>query len=346
MIQSLNLSGFTNFSENHFDFCQGINLFIGRNGTGKTHLLKIQSALLKSLEQQNGNGSKERLENTLGDKLLGYFRPEQLGRLVKRIQGRTKARIGIRFGEKELVFGFSNNSKNTVGIERFETMPHISSLYLPSREIISVFEGFISLYQKRETSFDETYYQLALALDANLLRGPRFDEVKQLIEPLEAITESKVVKENGRFYLRNQQGKIEMPLVAEGLRKIATLMFLIANGELARNSVLFWDEPEANLNPKLVSRMADLLLLLAGNGVQIFIASHDYLLTQLLSLKAEYRQENTPPVKFFCLDKTADGNIEVEEGDTLAEIGKNPILEEFAAYYDREQSFFNLSLQS
>jgi hypothetical protein len=39
-------------------------------------------------------------------------------------------------------------------------------LFLPSREFLSAYEGFIAAYQARELSFDETYYDLCVALSA------------------------------------------------------------------------------------------------------------------------------------------------------------------------------------
>lgn len=75
-------------------------------------------------------------------------------------------------------------------------------------------------------------------------------------------------------------------------------------------------------------------------GIQIFIATHDYLLTHTLSLYSEYKERTGTCVKFFGLEKE-DGGIKVEENDTLAGIGHNPILEEYAAYYDLEQQFIS-----
>ena len=41
MLKSLVLENFTVFPSAHFDFSPGINAFVGENGTGKTHLLKV-----------------------------------------------------------------------------------------------------------------------------------------------------------------------------------------------------------------------------------------------------------------------------------------------------------------
>ena len=48
-------------------------------------------------------------------------------------------------------------------------------------------------------------------------------------------------------------------LVAEGIRKMALLWQLVKNGTLEKGSVLFWDEPEANINPLYISIIVDML---------------------------------------------------------------------------------------
>ena len=72
MITQLDLKNFTRFSENTFEFSAGINVFIGKNSMGKTHLLKLMACCLKVLEENNSNG-KEKLASRLTEKLLGYF---------------------------------------------------------------------------------------------------------------------------------------------------------------------------------------------------------------------------------------------------------------------------------
>lgn len=346
-IKELEISGFTCFNENKLKFSDNINVIIGKNGTGKTHILKLLASVLSSNEisEKSPLNSKERLEGIVAEQLIAFFKPEQLGRLVRRQQGRTSSKVKIRIEDRTLEFGFSNNSKSNVKIENSIEFPPLNFLYLPPREMFSLYDGFLYLHEKREISFDETYVRLAKALDAPLLKGRRYEEVAALIKPLEDELNVSVIKENGRFYLKDSTGKMEAHLVAEGLRKLSTLMYLILNGELTKNSILFWDEPESNLNPKLITVVASFLLKLAENGVQIFISTHDYLLTHHLSLTAEYNTNQHTDMKFFCLNKDENNTISIEEGSTLASINNNPILDEFAAFYDLEQSYFNNSLK-
>ncbi len=348
MIQKLKLSSFTNFDDSTFNFSKGINVFIGKNGTGKTHILKAIAATISANNEfiLSPSQAKDRFENLIAEKLIGYFKPEQLGRLVKRQQGRTSAKLELTIQKSELIYSFATSSKANVKIEKNDGIGKISSLYIPPREMFSLYEGFLGLVVNREISFDETYIMLAKALDAPMLKGPRFEKVKDLIEPLQKALDIKVIKENGRFYINDNNGKMEAHLVAEGLRKLASIMYLILNGELSKNSVLFWDEPESNLNPALIKVVASFIKLLAEQGVQVFIATHDYLLTHLLSLHAEYRKiEDAPEMKFFCLSKNSESAVEIEEGKTLIQINNNPILEEYAQYYDLERAYSNKAIK-
>ena len=95
---------------------------------------------------------------------------------------------------------------------------------------------------------------------------------------MQQITNGKVTVENEKFYLKpSNQARIEFQLVAEGMRKIALLWQLIKNGTLEQGSILFWDEPEANINPVHFAIIVDMLLELQKNGVQIFISTHHYI---------------------------------------------------------------------
>lgn len=79
--------------------------------------------------------------------------------------------------------------------------------------------------------------------------------------------------EGEEFFVENGHGKIEFMLLAEGLRKLGLVWLLVRNGSLPSGSVLLWDEPEANLNPGLLTVVVDVLLRLQRSGVQVLIAT-------------------------------------------------------------------------
>jgi hypothetical protein len=121
---------------------------------------------------------------------------------------------------------------------------------------------------------------------------------------------------------------------------------LILNGSLAEKSYLFWDEPEANLNPRMIVQVADTLLRLANRGVQVFVATHDYLLSTRLSLASEYPDQLPPeqrcPIKFFGLSRRGSDaqGVTVSSGSRISDLAENPILSEYAALYDYEGELF------
>ncbi|KAA5290024.1 AAA family ATPase [Phocaeicola dorei] len=342
MINSILLTDFTGFANTRFDFTKGINVLIGKNGTGKTHVLKCLAATLQARHDFLGknSASKEQFEYILAEDMIFYFKPDVIGNLVNKGVPSGRANITVTIDGKLLQYSFSSASKTTVKLETDEKWDDRHFIYIPPREMFSLFEGFIGLSSKREISFDQTYINLAHALSLPILRESEDNPLKPAIELLEQELQFKVLQMNGRFYIQTEKGNMEAHLVAEGLRKLASILYLILNGEINADTILFWDEPEANLNPALVKVVAKFIRVLQKCGLQIFVATHDYLLTHTLSLYSEYKEHTNISVKFFGLKKE-DKGILVEESDTLAGIQNNPILEEYAAFYDLEQQFIN-----
>lgn len=108
-----------------------------------------------------------------------------------------------------------------------------------------------------------------------------------------------------------------MNLVAEGMRKFATLYKLLANGTLTPETTLFWDEPEANLNPALLKDMASILTELAQAGFQVILATHSLFLMRELHILAQLKKK---PVRYFGLYAGEDGAVQVERQDDLMQL--------------------------
>ncbi len=353
VLESASIQMFGLFADETFHFSPGINVFIGPNGCGKSFLIKLLYTLVRECGQSPSNGSVleiDKLENRLASKLAGVFRPDgsHIGRLVQRKSGNRSAQIGARFSDgKACSFKLSShdkisNAKSNVGQLQ-------EAAFLPSREVLSMYEGFIAAYKKRELSFDETYNDICVALSASQLRGKRDCMQDSLVKPLEKEIRGTVSLEGGRFYVSGDDGSIEAHLLSEGWRKLAALAQLIINGTLRSNGFLFWDEPEANLNPRMVVQISETLMRLANQGTQVFVVSHDYLLTTRLSLGSEYPneipEEHRCPIKFFGLVRQgSDGKgVEVSSGSKLSDLESNPILTEYAELYDYEGRLFEKS---
>lgn len=357
-ITHLELGRFCAFKTASFEFSPGINVLIGANGTGKSHLMKLLYSILKANEkaEKQDPDSPNTLPILLRQKLLNVFRPAEgeprdgtpnqnsgLGRLVYRLTGRRTGSVALATDQGNLGFrltslgrlrDFKDNLPNTMG-----------ALFIPSRETFAMFEGFAAAYDKRELKFDETYYDLCLALATDPVRAPWPREFSGLNHELEKELGGRVHLRNGRFYVDNADGFIEAHMLAEGMRKLGSLFRLLQNQSLITNGFLFWDEPEANLNPRLVTLVGRMLRRLAAAGVQVFVSTHDYLLSTKLSLAAEYRiqqpQELRCDMRFFCLSREVEDAVSVESAPVLPLLRNNPILQEFAEHYNEETRLFS-----
>lgn len=71
------------------------------------------------------------------------------------------------------------------------------------------------------------------------------------------------------------------------------------------NSILLWDEPEANLNPKFIPDLVEILLELSRNGVQIFLTTHSYIFAKYF----EVRRKSCDDILFHSLYKTENNGV-------------------------------------
>lgn len=342
MIKSLEVKDFTVFPKAKFDFGQHLNLIVGENGVGKTHVLKLAYSIVAASWEEGrkakGNGpAKAALETRLGEKLVGVFRPEALGRLVRRKRGRGKSEVKLIGAERghDVAFSFSTLSEAEITCSQAPTgWVDAAPAYLPTRELLTIYPNFVSIYESHYLEFEETWRDTCLLLGAPLRRGPREGRVKELLAPLEEAMDGAIeLDKNGRFYLNRTSGRMEMPLVAEGLRKLAMLARLIATGTLLEKGYLFWDEPEANLNPKLVKRLVPSIVELATSGIQVFIATHSLFLLRELEIVLTVPGRKVD-VRFFGLHEGANG-VEVVQGKTIDDIGSIASLDEELAQSDR-----------
>ncbi len=329
MLRTLHLRNFTVFSEANLAFSKHLNVAIGENGTGKSHLLKVAySAIAVSAAKSR---ESERLPTALADKLMGVFRADRLGRMVQRRLGRGKCELSYGFSDRklDLAYSFSTLASSEVKMgkspaARVEKPP----VFLPTRELLTIYPGFVSLYETSHLPFEETWRDTCILLGAPLARGPREGRIRELLRPLEEALGGKVVLEpSGSFYLRLHTGNMEMHLVAEGLRKLAMMARLVATGSLLDKGYLFWDEPEANLNPRIIKLVARTIVQVALSGIQVFVATHSLFLLRELHIlqQAEFQTLET---RCFGLHTGENGSVEVKQGASMDEIGDIAVLDE------------------
>ncbi|MER1999079.1 MAG: AAA family ATPase [Lysinibacillus sp.] len=313
-IKSTHLQNFTVFENLEIQFSKGINVVIGTNGTGKTHLLKCLYGISECVKIDN---------LAAFETMKGYFLVESKD-LKRNFNDETI--VTTEFSNNQLaVYRVESEEDFYIEIEgekSLESRFMPKSIFIPAKEMLSHSKGFLALYNKYKIPFDKTY--IDIIVNAELPEARETSDLnKALLESISKVIGGKVLHENGIFYIVKTGGsKIEFLIEAEGLRKFGLLWKLIKNGLLEEGTVLFWDEPEANINPELMPILVELMLELERKGVQLFIATHSYNLAKYLEIK----RTSTEQVLFHHLHQTEQG-VKADSDHYFGQLDDNPIIE-------------------
>lgn len=264
------------------EFGEGINVIIGENGVGKTSLLKmIYAATQWSNENINTGKTKDLLHyfssNITDSEELKNFESKEDYCYYKVTDGTHK-------------FEYSLSHEGIFNYEQWLGL-NIQSVMIPTTEMLSHSRSFLALNEKFNMPFDGT--QVDIIVNASLPETRKIpDNMEGILEKISDAIDGTIVFENDIFYvLKNDGRKTEFSLEAEGLRKLGLLWKLIRNGLLEKDTILLWDEPEANLNPELYPLVVEILLELQKSGVQIFIATHSYNFAKYLEIRREKKEQ-------------------------------------------------------
>ena len=337
MITKFKASNFTVFTDLSIEFSPGINIFIGQNGTGKTHLLKAVYSACCLIDKK--------MDTPFDRKINGVFMPNSIGRLVHRAVGRKSGHITIyrqkenEVKERSITLKLSNLNKVEVKQNSWSIDESVEAVYIPVKDMLANAPGFRSLFSQKKLAYEEIYLDIIDKAFIPVARGKLSPEREKLLNILNKAMSGRVIEKNEMFYLKNKSGELEFPLLAEGFRKLGLLYRLIQNESLTRGSMLFWDEPEANLNPNLSQTVVKILLELSQMGVQVFISTHDYVLLKEFQLASKTQDE----VMYHSLYRNENGDIEHSHTRNLDELSPNAIDSTYSRILDDE---IQIGLQS
>lgn len=344
MIEHLELRNFTGFTGLRLNFSAKINVIIGENGTGKTNVLKAAYGLCAGapLFKNKPDTSVDELETALTAKLLRLFMPldDKLGKMHR--HGATdQAYLSARFTEgQKIAATFHNNSKALAVQDRanYEQYP-AEAVFIPTKEVLSFMKGFNSLYKKYGLSFDQTYQDICLLLDLPEVRPETLHEKsKWAMTEIEGICGGRFIfYGGGKVTFKTESAEYSANSMAEGFRKAGILSRLLETGAIQPgvSGPLFWDEPESNLNPKLMRLLVQILLELSRNGQQIILATHDYVLLKWFDLLIDKGKDDH--VRFHSLYRDPDtSEIKVASTENYLDITPNPIDEAFGFLINQE----------
>lgn len=248
-------------------------------------------------------------------------------------------------------------------------------VFIPTKEVLSLVKGIAAVNQDQATIqaiFDDGYLDLVQMLLSDDKRNA--DELVNTDPRLASIVPGLTNLIGGRYRLGDQGFEFEsgcyeeikgrssastkaaqvfakdiwkfksekIPTfssgsTAEGFRKIGILQRLLANGNLRPGVTgpLFWDEPESNLNPKIMKQLVEVLLELSRNGQQIILATHDYVLLKWFDLLMDKGKGDQ--VRFFSLFRDVSTNtIKSMATNDYLHISPNPIDDAFGFLINQE----------
>lgn len=325
MLKRLHLKNFTVFADADFEFGPGLNVIVGTNGTGKSHVLKLGYVVAQTVaaaeQDWRSKPEDEITEGRLGflgifnfsSRLSNTFLPGTQNKLVRNVANKQDAQVEACFGhmneiEFDFIINYSDKPSNSIGkvnIDKKPSLPDIvvtAPVFIPAKEVLSLMPDIVGISKNNPDLFDSTYYDLATQLT---IRTPKVlpKNTKSIIDKWAEVMNGTIQSEDGRFYFYPNNGdRFRVGLAAEGFRKLGTLSHLLANGTLNKESTLFWDEPEANLNPALLRHLAAILAELARQGFQIILATHSMSLLKEFHILSREKDKVALPIKYFGLN--------------------------------------------
>ncbi len=363
MITHLTLKNFVAFTDLAIDFSRGINIIIGENGTGKTQLLKAILALCGAEARSEDTGEQLarklcRLYHPLSGQVGELRRAGTRGESILTAAFASGQGITVRFS------GTAKQAKVSTGAGGNVA----AAIFIPTKEVLSLVRGLTAEQPDQATIdriFDDGYLDLARQLiqegaedlDAKVQLDPRFASI---VPRLATLIGGRYELHEGRFCFQageyiEKRGKsssaekapqsfqdselqfvpaksrlVSSTMTAEGFRKIGVLQRLLGNGSLNPGTAgpLLWDEPESNLNPKLMKDLVLALLELARNGQQIILATHDYVLLKWFDLLIDKGKGDQ--VRFHVLSREAEtGQVRRDSMDDYRAIEPNAIADTF-----------------
>lgn len=358
MINSVQIENFGPLAKLDWQNLGPINLVIGENGCGKSFLLKALYASVRTLEDYKRGNNPDSLERILENKLYWSFQYDHAWELTANEYIPLSTKLTLNQQEfsysLHIVPGFEDRYTYSFDIKNSVTPVIYNSIFLPAKEVLSIYANILTSRQRyKEFGFDDTYFDLAIALqhpvsyfldgeaflmninkvgikrELENIESNRFNLCRsQLEDHLGGYIEFSDLRKKWIFHDHKTERLIPINLAAEGVRKIGVFEILLGNGYLSEQSIIFIDEPEANLHPTAISQFLDIITILAQHGLQIFIASHSYFVIKKLFLIAKEQNISIP---LLSNESNAWHSYNLRD-----EMPENPIIDESIRLYEAE----------
>lgn len=343
MISEVHLENFAIFEDFRWNELGSINLVIGENDTGKSHLLKLLYTVARSLQEykQKQSGEAPRWAEVLSDKLGWVFQPPgspgfNIGKLVRK--GEAGLDVTVRIHGEPVHFDFGEDTTKQIRNASASPKPRdeVRTLFFPPKEVLTPRKAIITMREQQGIpGFSDTYYDLARALGHETTRGRTQENLKEVKAQLENLFTGRIEWEDGDFVFKRGAGpkKFSMSQTAEGVKKIGLLTRLIRNRNIKSGSILFFDEPAAHLHPQATLDFVRMLYEMAKADIQLFIATHSYVVLKQFELLARKHSKQMP----LCILEPSEGEgVSQSFADLSDHIPSNSIVDASVDLFERD----------
>ena len=337
-IKSFDLKNFTIFNDFHLDVDSRINVFVGENGTGKTHLLKaIYAACEISKDNSLGANFLEKCFKKYGSVELfrGYKNQELDIYLNADCNNREYIAVSLTVPVVRVVKNSTNGANNVLFDDKVNARDgsyqiHLQkdvifdAVFIPCKDMLTHSNGLPSMADRYKVPFDKTLTNI-ISVSTSWTLKDLPDIALKILPVLEDMIDGQIVFENEEFIVKKSNGRmVNFATEAEGFKKIGLLWQLLMNGSISKGSILVWDEPEANLNPKFLPKVVECLLELSRHNVQIFVSTHNYIFAKYFNVRAK----SSDSVMFHSL-YLENGDVQVESNKIFSSLRNNAIMQTF-----------------
>ena len=215
MIEQLVVRHFTLFQKARFSFGEKLNIIIGENGNGKTQILKLLYALTKSAYSSRPGAYAARVNDVPAEAETSWTIARNLEKVFNvdlanlQSHGVHDAALSCRMDyvterrqKSAIQFGHFWEQKFSTFDQSFSIYPHMLThipIYLPARELLSIYPHFLSLSERYNLPYDGTYQDTI-----KLLGLPYLNEVPKAFKRIVNLLEKKL---RGEIYLDPQAGR-------------------------------------------------------------------------------------------------------------------------------------------
>ena len=173
----------------------------------------------------------------------------------------------------------------------------------------------LSSVRRRESyGVPQYFYDLAVLLRKGIIDS----NFPEMCRELEDVIGGKIVMtDTNKLRFQDGRGDYSMHATAGGIVNLGILSLLIEHGVVAKNAIVFIDEPEINLHPEWQVKMAEVLYELARKGVNIVLATHSIDILKRLEI---YAKEDADAKKLMAVNHfalTDKGAVVKDDGKSL-----------------------------